>query len=323
MNDISAIQFYDYHPGTASLREEVLHGLALQPKVIPPKFFYDERGSKLFDAICKLPEYYPTRTEIAILQTYAEEIAALAGPESLLIELGSGASKKVRLLLDALRPSTYMAVDISKDFLLQSARQLAADYPWLEVHAACADFSQTLNLSYCPLAFKKLAFFPGSSIGNFDPLEAVAFLEQLAKSLYPEGALLIGVDLKKDPRLLHAAYNDSQGVTAAFNLNLLHRIQSELDTDLNPREFQHHAFFNEALGRVEMHLISRRTQRLRIENQFFDFAEGESIHTENSYKYSVTEFHKVASYAGYQAERVWIDDRQLFSVHFLTVKTMD
>ena len=317
MNTIPAVQFYDYHPGVASLREEVLKGLAAHPKAIPPKFFYDARGSQLFDAICDLPEYYLTRTEMGILQQQAQTIATLVGPDCLLIELGSGASKKVRLLLEALRPSQYLGLDISKDFLLQSTHQLAADYPWLEVHAACADFSQTLDLSYCPPSVEKLAFFPGSSIGNFHPHEAVHFLKQLATNLRPHGALLIGVDLKKDARLLHAAYNDAQGVTAAFNLNLLWRIRAELDTDLDPACFAHHAFYNESQGRIEMHLLSRERQRLRIEAHVIEFDAGETIHTENSYKYHIEEFQALARQAGYRPEYVWTDPERLFSVHYL------
>ncbi|MFO1432516.1 MAG: L-histidine N(alpha)-methyltransferase [Candidatus Competibacteraceae bacterium] len=317
MNPVPAVQFYDYHPGVASLRDEVLRGLTARPKAISPKFFYDARGSQLFDAICELPEYYLTRTETGILQRQAQAIAALVGPDCLLIELGSGASKKVRLLLETLRPSQYLGVDISKDFLLQSTRQLAADYPWLEVHAACADFSQTLDLSYCPPSVEKLAFFPGSSIGNFQPHEAVHFLAQLAANLRPHGALLIGVDLKKDPRLLHAAYNDAQGVTAEFNLNLLWRIRAELDTDLDPARFAHQAFYNESQGRIEMHLLSREQQRIRIEGRLVEFEAGETIHTENSYKYHIDEFQVLARQAGYRPDYVWTDAERLFSVHYL------
>lgn len=318
MLDSQAVRFYDYHPGIASLREEVLHGLAQDPKAIPPKFFYDARGSSLFDAICELPEYYPTRTEVAILQTYAQEIAELVGPDVVLIELGSGASKKVRLLLDCLRPAAYVGVDISKDFLLESTYRLAADYPWLDVHAACADFSQNLDLSYCPAASKKLVFFPGSSIGNFDRSHALTLLQQLRHTLSPHGGLLIGVDLKKDSKVLHAAYNDAQGVTANFNLNLLKRIQNELSTDLQLDDFTHYAFYNDSLGRVEMHLASRRQQRLRIEDHRFEFRKGETIHTENSYKYSVAEFQALAQRAGYQPQKAWTDPKGLFSVHYLT-----
>ncbi len=312
-----AVNFYDGHPGDASLLDEVLRGLAAKPKVIPPKFFYDKRGSELFDAICELPEYYPTRTEVAILRDYAGSIARRAGQQCLLVELGSGASKKVRLLLEALRPSAYMGIDISKDFLLESTRKLAADYPWLEVHAACADYSQSLELPHCPSNLPKLAFFPGSSIGNFDPQEALLFLERLKLLLDPDGALLIGVDMKKDPQILEAAYNDAQGVTAAFNLNVLKRIQRELDTDLDPAAFRHDAFYNDDAGRVEMHLVSRREQQVRVDGKRFSFDQGESIHTESSYKYTVAEFHELARGAGYEAEEVWTDPRQFFSVHYL------
>jgi dimethylhistidine N-methyltransferase len=317
MKSPANLSFYDAHPGVASLREEVLSGLVSRPRAIPPKFFYDEEGSRLFDAICELPEYYPTRTETTMLERVAGEIAELAGPQTMLVELGSGASKKVRLLLDTLRPTAYMAIDISKDFLLQSTRQLAGDYDWLPIHAVCADFSQELELPEFHHECRKLAFFPGSSIGNFDPLEAAAFLRRLGHFLGPDGALLIGVDLKKNPSVLHAAYNDAQGVTAAFNLNLLSRIQNELNCDIDPSSFDHQAFYNGALGRIEMHLVSRHAQRLRIGDRVFELAAGETIHTENSYKYSLEEFDALARQAGYHTVRAWTDDQRLFSIHYL------
>jgi dimethylhistidine N-methyltransferase len=316
---LAEVTFYDEDPGQASLRDAVLHGLAARPKTIPPKFFYDQRGSELFDAICEVPEYYPTRTEIALLQNHAREIAGLIGPQCLLIELGSGASKKVRLLLEALQPSAYLGIDISRDFLLQSTRQLALDYPWLDVHAACADFSRELAFPGLATECRKLAFFPGSSIGNFEPGDAITLLERLATILGPGGALLIGVDLKKDTRILNAAYNDAQGVTAAFNLNLLERIRNELDTTLRPRNFYHQAFYQSDRGRIEMHLASRCSQRIQVAHRWFEFAEGETIHTDNSYKYSVTEFQSLAAAAGYRPARVWLDEAGLFSVHFLTL----
>ncbi len=312
-----AIRFYDEHPGTASLREEVHRGLALAPKAIPPKFFYDERGSQLFDLICEQPEYYPTRTEIAILQHNARAIADLAGRGALLIELGSGASKKVRLLLEALQPAAYLGVDISRDFLRTSTERLAQDYPWLEVHAACADFSTGLSLPQCPASYRRLAFYPGSSIGNFEPPEAVRFLRGVREVLGDDGAMLVGVDLKKDKTLLEAAYNDARGVTADFNLNLLHRIRNELDGDLDPRAFAHHAFYDESRGRVEMHLVSEQPLAVRVEDRDYSFAAGESIHTECSYKYSIAEFQAMAVQAGYVPRAVWTDPRNLFSVHFL------
>jgi dimethylhistidine N-methyltransferase len=312
-----AIQFYDDHPGVDSLRDEVLRGLAAAPKMIPPKFFYDGRGSALFDQICDQPEYYPTRTEIGILRAHAREIAALAGPGALIIELGSGASRKIRLLLDALQPAAYMGIDISKDFLLQAARRLAQDYPWLEVHAACADFSRTLDLPRCQVGARKLAFYPGSSIGNFEPEQARGFLRRLHGALQPNGALLIGVDLKKDTAILDAAYNDARGVTRDFNLNLLHRIRRELDARLDPSAFEHRAFYHADRGRVEMHLRSRRDQQVVIDGHGFDFRAGETVHTENSYKYAIDEFQAMAQASGFRPLQVWTDAGQLFSVHYL------
>jgi dimethylhistidine N-methyltransferase len=233
------------------------------------------------------------------------------------VELGSGASKKIRLLLDILRPAAYLGIDISREFLLKSTRRLACDYPWLEVHAACLDFSQPFELKWYPKELNKLVFFPGSSIGNLESEAAVIFLKQLRPLLEPDGALLIGVDLKKDPLILHAAYNDAQGVTAAFNLNLLHRIQRELDTDLVPERFEHSAFYNQPAGRIEMHLVSPERQRIRVEATEFSFEADELLHTESSYKYSLEEFHRLAAYAGYRPEKTWTDARQWFSVHYL------
>ncbi len=314
-----ALRFYDHFeqaPGD-SLREECLHGLACRPKSISPKFFYDQRGSELFEQICRQPEYYPTRTEELILRRAAGEIAEIAGHDANLVELGSGASRKVRLLLEALHPSSYLGIDISREFLLGSARRLAADYPWLQVQAACADFSQPLRLPEEALGEQPLAFFPGSSIGNFDPADALAFLHNLHELLPPAGGLLIGVDLLKDRSTLEAAYNDEAGVTAAFNLNLLERLRNELDCDIDPARFEHRAFFNAAQSRIEMHLLSPQAQRVRIEQAYFDFAAGETLHTENSYKYSVEGFCRLAARAGFDSLAVWTDPRQLFSVHYL------
>ncbi|MDH5488121.1 MAG: L-histidine N(alpha)-methyltransferase [Gammaproteobacteria bacterium] len=314
-----AIRFYDEHPAPATMLEEVLQGLTSRPRCIAPKFFYDERGSRLFDAICELPEYYPTRTEMGILESCAGEVAKLAGPDGTLIELGSGASRKTRLLLEAMRPRQYLGIDISREFLRESAQLLAHDYPWLDVHAACADFLQDLELPDGAIEGRKLAFFPGSTIGNFDPHEALAFLVRVRRLIQPDGALLIGVDLKKDPQVLHAAYNDSAGITAAFNLNLLERLRRELGAVVNPQGFKHRAFYNDLRGRIEMHLVSRRAQDIRLNGHSFHFEPGESIHTENSYKYSVEEFHALARGAGLRPRQVWLDRARLFSVHYLGV----
>ncbi|MBS7663739.1 L-histidine N(alpha)-methyltransferase [Pseudomonas lalucatii] len=315
----TAIRFHDQHrqAHSASLLEESLRGFARTPKAISPKFFYDRRGSELFEQICRQPEYYPTRTEESILRQAAGEIAEIAGHNANLVELGSGASRKVRLLLEALHPSSYLGIDISRDFLLSSARRLAADYPWLEVHAACADFSQPMNLPEEALGEQPLAFFPGSSIGNFDPQQAQAFLRNLHGQLPSGAGLLIGVDLVKDVEVLEAAYNDRAGVTAAFNLNLLERLRGELDCDIEPGRFEHRAFFNEARSRIEMHLLSPEAQRVRIEDEHFAFAAGETLHTENSYKYSLAGFVALAAEAGFRALAAWTDRRQLFSVHYL------
>ncbi|MGB5453572.1 MAG: L-histidine N(alpha)-methyltransferase [Sedimenticolaceae bacterium] len=314
---VGAVSFHDAHPGVADLRREVLDGLSARPRAIPPKFFYDERGSALFDRICDLPEYYQTRTEMAILHRALPELVDLIGSESLLVELGSGASKKVRLLLEELRPNGYVGVDISKEFLLSSTRALARDYPWLEVHAACVDFSAGLEIPHCDVPLHKLAFYPGSSIGNFDPDDAVRLLADVGSMVGQGGHLLIGVDLKKPVGLLHAAYNDAAGITAEFNINLLRRIRTELDTDLDPGSFEHYAFYNPLQGRIEMHLISRIRQEVRIEDRIFAFEPGEGIHTENSYKYTVAEFAELAVHAQFRQQAVWQDDGALFSVQLL------
>lgn len=312
-----AVSFYDAHPGTASLRDEVLDGLRGAPRAIPPKFFYDEQGSALFDQICDQPEYYQTRTEMDILRACVPELVQVIGEECVLVELGSGASKKVRLLLEGLRPSGYVGVDISKEFLLGSTSRLASDYPWLEVHAACVDFTHGLEIPHCEDKLHKVAFFPGSSIGNFNPNDARRLLSDIGELVGPGGHLLIGVDLKKDVQILNDAYNDASGVTAAFNKNLLTRIRTELNSDLAPENFNHYAFYNPLLGRIEMHLISRIEQTVTIEGQDFAFARGEGIHTENSYKYTVAGFGELAAQAGYRQQAVWTDAQSLFSVQLL------
>ncbi len=313
----TAIKFYDAHPGMHDLKREVISGLTGSPKAIPPKFFYDRRGSELFDAICELPEYYQTRTEMDILRGCTTELVEHIGPDCLLVELGSGASKKVRLLLEELRPSSYLGVDISKEFLLSSTQTLASDYPWLDVHAACVDFSHTLDMPHCETFEHKVAFFPGSSIGNFDPDDAIDLLRRIAEMMNTNGHLLIGVDLKKDISILNSAYNDAAGVTAEFNLNLLTRIRDELNSDIDPGAFDHQAFYNPARSRIEMHLVSTYAQRIRIEDHLFEFDTGETIHTENSYKYTIEEFGELAAAAGFRQVQVWTDESSLFSVQLL------
>ena len=304
--------------GQESMAQEVLEGLQAKPKFCSPKFFYDQRGSELFEKICELPEYYPTRTEEAILAQAMAEIAELAGNNATLVELGSGASRKVRLLLESLSVQCYLGVDISRDFLISSTRRLAADYPWLEVHAACADFTRGIALPEAIRPDQLVAFFPGSSIGNFTPEAAERFLASLHRCLPQGSGLLIGVDLLKDHRVLEAAYNDEAGVTADFNLNLLEHLNRELGMEIRPERFRHRAFFNEAHSRVEMHLVSDIAQVLSLEGHTIRFREGESIHTENSYKYSIPGFQRLAARAGFASQKTWTDDDRLFSVHYLT-----
>lgn len=313
------LSFHDCHPQPNNFFRDVIHGLSRRPRRIGPKYFYDERGSRLFDAICRTPEYYPTRTEIGILERNVEDIARHIGPRCVLIEPGSGNSRKVRILLDRLKPRAYLPVDISRDYLRSTAEHVAAEYPWLAVHAVCADYTAPLALPDCPPHMQRLVFFPGSTIGNFDPAPASAFMRNMAGLAGPGGGLLIGVDLKKDPAVLHAAYNDAQGITAAFNLNLLTRINRELDADFDLARFHHRAFYSTDLGRIEMHLVSTGNQQVRVGGQRFDFARDEGIHTENSYKYSVGEFQALARRSGWTPVAVWTDPAQLFSVHYFQV----
>jgi len=314
-----AVRFFDQQPvdvADSSLRDDVLHGFAQPQKALPPKYFYDQRGSELFEAITRQPEYYPTRTEETILAAASGEIARLAGRDAALVELGSGASRKVRLLLEAMRPAGYLGIDISRDFLLTSTQRLAADYPWLDVSAACADFSRPMTLPDSLDGLRPVAFFPGSSIGNFTPEEASVFLRNLQRMLPDTGGLLLGVDLIKDQARLDAAYNDAAGVTAQFNLNLLERIRRELDTDLDPTRFRHLAFFDPVASRIEMHLVSTRDQTVRLEDRRFTFRAGERLHTENSYKYSLKGFRALAEDAGFRQLRVWTDPAKLFAVFY-------
>jgi dimethylhistidine N-methyltransferase len=314
------IQFYDYNPQLSCFADEVINGLNQHPRRIPPKFFYDQRGSQIFDAICETEEYYVTRTEIDILTTHRDEITDLIGSGCLLVEPGSGSSQKVRVLLEVLRPHAYLPLDISRDYLQHAAQELADEYPWLEVHAACIDYTKPIDLCFAPKQPRKVAFFPGSSIGNFEPDQAISFLRNIANMVQPNGGLLIGVDLKKDPEVLNAAYNDSEGITADFNLNLLGRINRELNANFDVNKFFHQAHYNSKQGRIEMHLVAQESQTVDIHSQSFHFKAGDSIHTENSYKYHLEEFQALARSAGFQPIRTWTDPDNLFSVHFLEVK---
>jgi len=314
------LDFIDFEPKTGDFLQEVLNGLGQDPKGLAPKFFYDERGLELFHQICDLDEYYITRTEMKILNQYAHKMAQFIGENTCLIELGSANSQKVRVLLEHIKPKVYVPIDISKEHLLASSDQLIEDYPELEVIAICADYTEDFRLPELSAGIKKIGFFPGSTIGNLNDQEASKFLSKTAKLLGKGGGLLIGVDLKKDPEILEAAYNDASGVTEEFNKNILRRINRELGGNFDLENFNHLAHYNAAKGRVEMHLISLQDQNVVIDNQDFFFSMGESIHTENSYKYSTKEFHKMVEGYGFEPQKVWTDSDHLFSVHYLTVR---
>jgi dimethylhistidine N-methyltransferase len=311
-------QFIDCKPQLSNFEEAVYAGLSAKPKSLEPKFFYDEKGSFLFDQICEQPEYYPTRTEMGILEKHAQAIHGVVGDNTSLIEFGSGSSRKIRLLLEHWQPTAYTAIEISREQLLDACEILAERYPDIPITAVCADYCQPLELNDdVPNTAKRVAFFPGSTIGNFTPSAAIGFLANVRRVVGKGGGLLIGVDLKKDKDRLEAAYNDAAGITAAFNLNLLERINRELTANFQVEHFRHHAFYNEALGRIEMHLLSRCDQQVKVGERTFAFKVGETIHTESSYKYTVAEFQALAAKAGYEAVEVWLDPAQLFSVHYL------
>ena len=311
--------FHDLEPVEQSFREAVLEGLGARPKAISSKFIYDARGSELFEAVTGVDEYYPTRTEMALLSAHGAEIAALAGAEATVVEFGSGASDKARLLLEALeRPAVYVAVDISRQALLATCAELAQSYPELSVVAVCADFTKPFALPDLGLAERgrRLGFFPGTTIGNLRPAESHAFLT-MCRGLLRGGGLIIGADLKKDPVLLEAAYNDARGVNASFNLNLLARINRELGGDLDLAGFRHHAVYNPALGRMDIGIRSTRRQAATVLGRSFHFESGEILRTQVAYKFTVAEFQASARRAGLEPARVWQDDGGLFSVHYL------
>lgn len=313
---------HDFAPAKDDFRSQVIHGLRQTRKHLPCKFFYDRRGSELFDQICELPEYYPTRTELGIMTRHAAEMAEALGPRCRIVEYGSGSSTKTRLLLDHLTdPAAYVPLDISREHLLEASHRLAERYPGLQVLPVCADYTSRFALPGAVGARRTIIYFPGSTIGNFEPHDARSFLMAAAQRAGVGGGLLIGVDLKKDPNTLHAAYNDAAGVTAAFNLNLLTRINRELDGDFDLHQFDHYAFYNPRLGRIEMHLASRCVQTAAVGAGRFDFREGETIFTESSYKYTLSGFASLAAASGWRVEKIWTDEQRMFSVQYLTCGT--
>ncbi|HEX9296090.1 MAG TPA: L-histidine N(alpha)-methyltransferase, partial [Polyangiaceae bacterium] len=302
-----------------AFESDVLAGLGRHPKSLPCKYFYDAAGAELFDRICELEVYYPTRTELAIMRSHVREMAKLIGGRARLVELGSGSSSKTRILLDHLVDlEAYVPVDISPEYLARAAKGLARDYPGLNVAPVRADYSRPFELPKTERTTRTIVYFPGSTIGNFQPAEAKQFLKVIAALCRKNGALLIGVDLKKDARVLDAAYDDPEGVTAAFNLNLLVRINRELEGNFDLQRFRHRAFYDAAHGRIEMQLVSSSCQTVTVAGSKFPFEAGEAITTEYSYKYELREFAQLALSAGLVVQRLWTDEKQLFSVQYCT-----
>ncbi|MEX2121180.1 MAG: L-histidine N(alpha)-methyltransferase [Pirellulales bacterium] len=302
-------------------RADVLAGLSRRRKRVPAKYFYDAAGSGLFDEITRLDEYYLTRTELAIMRRYAAEMADRLGPQCLLIELGSGSLVKVRLLLDRLKsPAAYVPVDVSGDHLHRSAARLRRHYPDLAVMPVLADFTRDFPIPRpARPPVRRAVYFPGSTIGNFDPDDAAHLLRRIAGLVGRGGGLLLGVDLQKDPAVLEAAYNDSRGTTAEFNLNLLARINRELGADFDLTAFRHCAFYNRQRGRIEMQLVSTIAQQVRLAGTVVSFRAGESIHTENSYKHDLGDLQRQAADCGFRVDASWTDELQYFGVLYLTV----
>ena len=313
------VSLHDYEPTTAEFRQDVVLGLRNEPKQLPCKYFYDSRGCELFEKICELEEYYLTRTELAIMHQYGGEMAHELGPNCMLIEYGSGSSTKTRLLLDAIDElAAYVPVDIARDHLQQTADLLARRHPGLQVAPVCADFTARFDLPQVEVEpLRRVVYFPGSTIGNFAPRDAEQLLKQIAGIVGGGGGLLIGIDLEKAEEVLEAAYNDGQGVTAAFNRNLLQRINTELNGNFDLDEFQHQAFYNRSDARVEMHLVSQSDQSVTIGHQQFKFTSGESIRTECSHKYTTQRFAGIAAAAGFDLCRCWTDEGNLFAVLYL------
>ena len=308
--------------GLAEFRHDVLTGLSAEQKTLPCKYLYDETGSRLFEKICELHDYYVTRTEAKIFSKHLDDMAAQIGPDALIIEPGAGNCEKVRPLLEALeRPAAYIPIDISPEILLEAKAAIQKRLPQLRVEEAVGDFTGSEAWEVLPPQDhrKRVIFFPGSTIGNFDPSQARALLLGFASHLKPGDALLIGTDLDKDPVILERAYHDSEQVTAAFNKNLLVRINSELQADFNPDLFAHRAFYHPLRQRVEMHLVSLKDQSVSVAGNKIDFREGETIHTENSHKYTVAGFHELLRETGFRALKHWTDRDQHYAVHYAQI----
>jgi dimethylhistidine N-methyltransferase len=305
-------------PTVSAFAHDVLIGLAARPKRLSPKYFYDQAGARLFEQITALPEYYPTRCELAILREHAAAITRHVPQGAALVEFGSGSTRKARILLAAAKTiAAYVPVDISSEMLQEEARELRRDFPQLKVLPVEADFTQPFRLPAALAGMSRAGFFPGSTIGNFEPHEASSFLRHAGRILGRGRTLIIGVDLVKDAGILNAAYDDDAGVTARFNLNLLARINRELGGDFDLASFSHKAFYNSERHRIEMHLVSRKRQKVKVAGRVIDFRAGESIHSENSYKYTLPSFGALARGSGWNTVSVWTDAAEYFSVHAL------
>lgn len=318
----ASLTLIDYHPQTENFLEEVMAGLNASPKTLPCKYFYDERGSALFDRICELPEYYPTRTEFLIMQESVEEMVNLWGDGCELVEYGSGSSTKTRLLLDHAADclAAYVPIDISKNHLLKTAAQLNLDYPALQVLPVCADYTQPFELPDVEGSTRRVVYFPGSTIGNFTRANASQFIKQIARQVGSGGGLLLGVDRVKDPRILVSAYNDAEGITAEFNLNILTRINRELEADFDISRLIHYANYNPQEQRIEMHLFSTCDQTVTVAGNEIEIKQGETLWTENSHKFTLEGVEALAAEAGMSIQQVWTDPQELFSVIYLSTR---
>jgi dimethylhistidine N-methyltransferase len=314
-----AFELFDRQPDTADVTEELLSSLGREQKSVSAKFFYDQRGSELFEAITRLPEYYLTRTEMALFEALGAQLKKAIGPDCCLVEYGSGSSRKIRQLLESVAPRAYVPVDISLTHMEHNARELHADFPALDVFPTCADITCPFELPAPVAELNKVGFFPGSSIGNFAPDDAITFLANVADTLGAGSRLILGVDRKKDRALLEAAYNDAAGVTAQFNLNMIDHIGSLLGVDFTPAQFVHRAFYDDEAGCIRMFLEATRAHQVRAAERTITFAAGERLHTENSFKYAPEEFRKLAREGGFQQLAHWSDDQEWFSVFLLEV----
>jgi dimethylhistidine N-methyltransferase len=314
--------YSDFAPARSRLAEELLEALGEAPKRIPSKLLYDARGSQLFEQICELEEYYLTRTELSIMREHAPAMADALGERCLLVEFGSGAGTKTRLLLDALvEPTGYVPIDISPSALAQSAAQLERRYPDLAILPVCADYTGEYRIPEAPRAHDRISvYFPGSTLGNFTHREARHFLEHVAKLSGPGGGMLVGIDLDKDPRVLEVAYDDPGGVTAAFELNVLERLNRDFDADFRVESFAYRCFYEPALKRIEMYLVSLERQRVRVAGQAFEFGEREPVLIEYAHKFTLEGFEQLAAEAGFLVERVWTDPARHFSVQYLVTR---